>query len=67
MKGEDDWVCIVCLGVISSEDMKDAVQVELLVHGGQAIYFMRHGCCEMNDAARQRLALAGRGQKEPYR
>ena len=64
---EDDWICIVCLRTLTSDEMSSAVQIELEVDGASTIYFMRHGGCEMTDEARLRLAKAGRQKKGPYR
>lgn len=57
---EDDWICIVCLRTVTSEELQSAAQIEIEVEGGAKLYFMRHGGCEMTDEARVRLAQQAR-------
>jgi hypothetical protein len=57
---EDDWICIVCLKPVGTEEYPSAVQIEVEVEPNGRFYFVRHGDCEMTDEARLRLAREGR-------
>jgi len=65
MSDEQEWVCVVCLRPVTAREKPDAAQIELQVEGAGTLYFMRHGGCEMDDAARMRLARAGRERRTP--
>jgi hypothetical protein len=57
---EDDWICVVCLKVVRSDELEYAHQIELEVEGLKGrLYFIRHEDCEMTAEARGRLVEQG--------